>query len=320
MSRETLIVGTRGSRLAVAQSEQVADLLRQANRGLAIEVRHITTQGDRQQKVALPQIGGKGLFTAEFEAALLAGTIDLAVHSAKDLPTDEPEGLSLAGVPMRQDPRDALISRGRVPLADLPEGAVVGTSSLRRQAQLRAMRPDLRFAVLRGNVDTRIRKVLDEGRCDATVLAMAGLIRAGLADSATAPFDLEDMLPAAGQGALALQARSDDRRVASLLSAIHHQPTYLALLCEREVLRQLQAGCQAPIGVHATVASSRLVCRAVVLSLDGSRLAHAAADGAPDQTGADAVGQQVVRDLRQAGVQALLDECRQDDSPQSRAL
>ncbi len=308
MTRSSLTIGTRGSRLAVAQSELVADLLRRAHPDLVVDVRRIVTQGDRQQHKALPEIGGKGLFTAELESALFEGDIDLAVHSLKDLPTAIPDGLVLAGVPVRADARDALVAAEGRTLAGLPPEAVIGTSSLRRQAQLRRLRPDLRFTVLRGNVDTRLRKVLDEGRCDATVLAMAGLVRTDLADRVTEILDPEQVTPACGQGALALQARAGDDRVGALLAPVHHELTFRAVQCERRVLHALGGGCHAPIGVHARAEGGRLTCRAIVLSPDGQEHAAAEVEGTDDAV--DAVAARVVGHLRDAGAEALLAACR----------
>ena len=304
MRSPDITIGTRGSQLALAQTDWVAALLRAAHPHAAIDVKKIVTRGDRQQKTPLPEIGGKGLFTAELETALLEGTIDLAVHSAKDLPTTFPDGLALAAVPTREDPRDVLVSRDGRSLAELPDGAVLGTSSLRRQAQLRMHRPDLEFTVLRGNVDTRIRKVLVDGQCDATVLAMAGLIRIGLQNRVTEVLDPDRMLPAAGQGALALQTRADDDRVRALLAAVQHEATYRAVLCERYVVRQLQGGCQAPIGVSAQIDGDRLTCRAVVVSLDGQRHARANATGAASEI--ESVGQRIVEQLCDASADEIL--------------
>jgi len=204
------VVGTRGSLLAVAQTGWVVDQIRTHHPDLVVRTRQITTTGDRDQTTPLPEVGQKGIFTKELEEALLAGAIDLAVHSAKDLPEQMPAGLDLLCIPLREDPRDALVSREGRSLEDLPAGAVIGTSSLRRQAQLRLVRPDFRFVVLRGNVDTRIRKV-HRGDCDATLLAMAGLNRVRMADQATCRLDIEVMMPAAHQGVLAIQGGAGGR-------------------------------------------------------------------------------------------------------------
>jgi len=308
LERSSITIGTRGSRLALAQTEWVADVLRRAHPYLTVSIRKIVTRGDRQKKAALPEIGGKGLFTAELEAALQDWTIDVAVHSAKDLPTTMPEGLVLVATPVRQDVRDALIARSGRRLADLPEGAVIGTSSLRRQAQLRARRPDLRFTVLRGNVDTRIRKVLGNAPCEATVLAMAGLIRIGLVDRVTEVLDLDVMLPAAGQGALALQGRADDQPVRQILLAVQHAPTYAEVMCERRVIHLLEGGCQAPVGVCARAEGDRLICRAVVISPEGGRHIRTTSEGRSDDwTG---VADLVVKDLLRNGAANILHNVR----------
>jgi hydroxymethylbilane synthase len=316
MAGSALTIGTRGSKLAMIQTEWVAGLLRSAHPDLSVSVRKFVTRGDRQQKAALPEIGGKGLFTAELESALLDGSIDLAVHSAKDLPTAVPDGLALAAVPVRQDPRDALISRGNLRLTELRVDALVGTSSLRRQAQLRLHRPDLKFTVLRGNVDTRLKKVLDDAQCDATVLAIAGLIRAGLADRATEVLDFDVMIPAAGQGALAIQSRSDDRRVRALLAPLQHEPTFVEVMCERRIIQVLEGGCQAPIGANAHAEDDRVTCRAVVLSPDGRQRAKATAEGPLDAW--PDVADKVISQLRAARADAILKACR-PQSPSDQA-
>ncbi len=293
----------------MAQTHWVADQLRSHHPSLSIVIRKIITQGDRQQKAALPAIGGKGLFTAELESELLAGTIDLAVHSAKDLPTRMPEGLTLAATPLREDPRDALISRNGVSLANLPGGAVLGTSSLRRQAQLRITRPDLTFTVLRGNVDTRIRKVQVDAQCDATLLAMAGLKRLALTDRITQVLDVDQMVPAAGQGTLAIQSRAESPDVAGAIACLHHVPTYTATLCERRILEHLQGGCQAPVGVIAVVHGDRMTCKAVVVSPDGRQHIHAEVEAPAD--GWSDLADKVVRRLVDEGAASILQACRE---------
>ncbi len=308
MSRQHIVIGTRGSQLALAQTELVASMLQEAHPDLEMELRKIVTRGDRQQKVALPKIGGKGLFTAELEAALLDHSIDLAVHSAKDLPTEMPEGLTLAATPAREDPRDVLVCREAKDLDDLPPDAVVGTSSLRRQAQLLALREDLRFTVLRGNVDTRIRKVRKQALCDATLLAHAGLIRTGLTREVTQVLDVERMTPAGGQGALAIQARDEDPTTRSLLEPIHDRSTFDSIRCERKVIALLQGGCQAPIGVLAETEQDRMRCMAVVASSDGRQVVRARAEGNPDEP--EALAEDIAQQLREAGAEAILAACR----------
>ena len=270
-----LIVGTRGSQLARAQTAWVMAQIQQAHPRLDIELRIITTSGDRQQSRPLPEIGGKGLFTLELEEALRSGEIHLAVHSAKDLPTDLGDGLAIVAYPVREDPRDAWIACNELSFDRLPPSSVVGTSSLRRQAQLLARRPDLRFVALRGNVDTRLGKV-HRGDCAGAVLAMAGLKRAGLASHVTQPFDLEFMLPAPGQGALAIEGRVDDDHLRLLVMAIHHSTTALAVDCERAILARLGAGCHTPVAIHAAVVDDRIQIRALVATPDGRKTITAA--------------------------------------------
>ena len=233
----------------------------------AIEV--IRTSGDRIQDRPLSEAGGKGLFTKEIEEALLAGAIDLAVHSAKDMPTVLPEGLMLVACLPREDVRDAFIGRKAATLRDLPHGAVVGTASLRRQAMVKRLRPDLSVVPLRGNVETRLRK-LDAGEVDATLLALAGLKRLGLAEKATALLDAQDFLPAVGQGAITIEARVDDARTRDLLAAIDHADTSVALACERAFLAVLDGSCRTPIAGHAVLDGDALSFRGMILRPDGS--------------------------------------------------
>lgn len=304
--RQPVVVGTRGSKLARAQTQWVVDTLRAAHPGLAVETRIITTTGDRQQEKPLPEIGAKGLFTDELEKALREGSIDLAVHSAKDVPTELGEGLDILAYPVREDARDAWISRDGTAFDRLPPDSVVGTTSLRRQAQLLMRRSDIRFVGLRGNVDTRINKV-HRGDCAGAVLAMAGLKRCGLAEHAAHPFELDWMIPAPGQGALALEGRRDDARIANLLSAIHDADTALAVRCEREILGRLGGGCQAPIAVYARVDDGRLHCVTLVADPPGRRTARAKADAAVDDV--DAVVARIVADLRSGGADDIIAAC-----------
>ncbi len=309
-SSDTLVVGTRGSQLARAQTRWVIDRVREANPALAVRMEIIRTTGDALQSQPLPEIGGKGLFTAELEQALQAGSIDLAVHSAKDLPTDLSEGLALLAYPPREDPRDAWIAADGRPLMDLPQGSVVGTGSLRRQAQLLMHRPDLRFVGLRGNVDTRIRKIR-EGQVAGAVLAMAGLNRAGLAPHVTHVLDPDFCLPAPGQGALGLEGRANDERVRALLAPLHDPMTARAVECERAILAALDAGCRAPVAVHAVADAVGLRCDALVIHPSGRPALRASASESGDAAGsARAVVDRIVRDLRAAGADAIVAECR----------
>ena len=285
---QTLIIGTRGSRLALAQTELVAAALRQAHPALAVTVRTIRTRGDRITDVPLGQVGGKGIFVKEIEEALLRGEADLAVHSAKDLPTELPAGLAIVAVPPREDPHDVLIARQPgATLGDLPPGATIGTSSVRRQAQLAAARPDLRFCDLRGNVDTRLRK-LHEGGLDAIVLAAAGLRRLGLGELGW-PVPFEICVPAPGQGLLALEARADDAKVAELLQPLEAAEARAALTAERAALAGLGGGCQVPVGIVAEHDSGELYLLGAVLSPDGTWAARAGVRGSysePEAAGA----------------------------------
>jgi hydroxymethylbilane synthase len=303
-----IVVGTRGSLLARSQTDWVVNHLRETRADLKVEIRIIKTSGDQSPDTPLHEIGGKGVFIKEIEEALLDSTIDLAVHSAKDLPTEMTEGLAIGATPVREDPRDALISAKADRIEDLPESASVGTSSLRRQAQLLSLRPDLRFSPLRGNIDTRIDKVLLRGEHDATVLAVAGLRRAGLNRHASRILSIEQMIPACGQGVLALQIRQDDEYVLDLIASIHDEAAAEELRCEREILGQLEAGCQAPIGVHAQVDASNLSATAIVALPDGSetiRAKHQSGVG-----GWRSLADRVVDSLRSDGADEILSKCR----------
>jgi hydroxymethylbilane synthase len=290
-------IGTRGSPLALAQAHAVRDRLAAAHGWPteAIEVRAIRTSGDLIQDRPLAEAGGKGLFTKEIEQALIDGAIDLAVHSAKDMPTVLPDGLVIAACLEREDVRDAFISREATDLRALAAGSVVGTSSLRRQAQVRRLRPDLAVVNFRGNVGTRLRK-LDEGAADATLLALAGLKRLGLEHVATAILPVEEFLPAVGQGAIAVEARTDDARVRVLLAAIDHADTTTALAAERAFLSVLDGSCRTPIAGHAMVTGQSLQFRGMILRPDGSE-AHETAGGGSRED-AEAIGAEAGRELK----------------------
>ncbi len=242
---EGLRLGTRGSRLALTQSQQVADAITAAS-GVEVELVTISTRGDRIQDRPLPEIGGKGLFTLELERALLDGSIDLAVHSLKDLPTEDPDGLVLGAIPVRVDARDALVG---TTIEDLEAGAVVGSGSLRRRVQILAVRPDVQVSDIRGNVPTRLLK-RDEGQYDATILAMAGLIRLGIERPDVNPLPVEVMVPAVGQGALGVQCRAGDARVLGVLALIEDSETRTAVAGERTFLSTYGGGCNVPAGCH----------------------------------------------------------------------
>jgi len=265
-----LKIGTRGSPLALAQARETRDRLAAAH-GLTldeIEIVAITTTGDRIDNKPLAEIGGKGLFTKEIEEALLAGAIDMAVHSMKDMPAQLPEGLIIAALLPREDARDAFISPVAPSLAAMPRGATIGSSSVRRTAQVLRMRPDLRTVQFRGNVETRLRK-LAEGVAQATFLACAGLNRLGLADKITAPMPIDIMLPAVAQGAIGIEIRADDDKIRALLAAVNHRDTEIAVACERAFLAALDGSCRTPIAGHAVLDGDILRFRGHSLTLDG---------------------------------------------------
>ena len=277
-----LVIGTRGSKLALWQAEWVHARLRQLEPGLLVSLKQIKTTGDKMLDTPLATIGGKGLFVKEIEDALLCGEIDLAVHSMKDVPTRLPDGLEILSIPERADPRDVLISRDGVMLDRLAAGARIGTSSLRRQAQLLHVRPDLSIHMLRGNLDTRLRK-LEAGEYDGIILAAAGLCRLGWADRVTEYLSPDVCLPAIGQGALALEGRADDAFVRELAGRMEHRPTRLAVTAERALLERLEGGCQVPIAAHATIDNDRLSMRALVAGVNGRRLIRDAIHGSVDE-------------------------------------
>jgi hydroxymethylbilane synthase len=264
-------LGTRGSPLALAQAHEVRDRLTAAlgDGAPEIEIVVIKTSGDRILDRPLAEVGGKGLFTREIEDALLAGSIDFAVHSSKDMPTQLPAGLVLDHFLPREDVRDVFISPRHASLEAMPAGAVVGTASLRRQALVKRLRPDLEVVTYRGNVQSRLRK-LEEGVVDATLLALAGLNRLGMADVATAVLDAGLFPPAVGQGAIGIESRVGDDRIAALLATIHHAATASALIAERALLAALDGSCRTPIAGHAVVADGRITLRGMILTPDGA--------------------------------------------------
>jgi hydroxymethylbilane synthase len=283
-----LKIGTRGSPLALAQAREVRGALLAAHPALVAappEIVVIKTTGDRVSERPLAELGGKGLFTKEIEEALLGGTVDLAVHSMKDVPTALPEGLCIPCVLPRQDPRDALISREAPSLAALPAGAVVGTASLRRKAQILHARPELTVANLRGNVETRIRKIA-EGAADATLLALAGLRRLGLAESARAVLETDEMLPAVAQGAIGIECRSAAEGVRALLAPLDDAETASCIAAERGLLAALDGSCRTPIAALATRIADRVSLRAMVLRPDGSEVHETARLGAAGEAAA----------------------------------
>lgn len=266
--RNHIKIGTRKSALALWQAEFIKNELQRLNPSITVELVHFNTKGDRILEKPLAEVGGKGLFTAELEAAMYAGDIDIAVHSLKDMPTELPQGLTLGAISKREVPYDALISPQYKTLDKLPKGARIGTSSLRRQAQLLHRRPDLKIEVIRGNVQTRLNKIETEG-LDGVVLAQAGLKRLGLDHQITQVFTADEMIPAVGQGALAIECRADDVEMLDMLSLIDDEPTRLAVEGERSFLNQLNGNCQVPMGVHGTIEKGQLTLKALIASTDG---------------------------------------------------
>lgn len=273
-----LVVAARPSALARQQAESVKGMLAGRGQRVAADLRIIRTTGDKVIDRPLPEIGGKGLFTAELEESLRRGDVDLAVHSLKDLPLESPPGIVLAAIPAREDPRDVLVSAHSHRLIDLPQGTVVGSSSLRRQAQLLALRPDLMIRPLRGNVETRLRKAA-EGEYDAVVLAAAGLIRLGLTESVVEWLSFDQMLPAPGQGALAVQCREDDRETIAALGDIDVPDIRRAVEAERAFLEGLGGGCSAPVGAYGRVDGGRVRLDGLVASIDGRHIVRVHAEG-----------------------------------------
>jgi len=298
-----LIIGTRGSRLALWQAEWAKATLQDHLSDVEVDLKVIRTSGDQDQTTPLGQLGGRGVFTKEIERALLAGEVDVAVHSLKDLPTDLPEGLALGAVSPREDCRDALIARAASSFAALPQGARVGTGSLRRRALLLHVRPDLRMQDLRGNLDTRLRKLKAEG-LDAIVLAVAGLSRMGWADRITERLPFSVCLPDAGQGAIGIEVRADDAEALRAVSVLNDADTRRSVTAERALLKALGGGCQVPIGAWGRVESGRLKLDAVVASVDGKRLIRDRAEGARE--GPEEVGQGLAERLLQHGAEDIL--------------
>lgn len=266
-----LRIGTRGSPLALAQSNWVKEKIEARHPDIQISLLKIKTKGDKILDSPLAEIGGKGLFVKEIEEALLREEVDLAVHSMKDLPADLPEGLRISVYPEREDPRDAFVSIDYQSLSDLPEGSSVGTGSLRRSAQLLHLRPDLQVVPLRGNVDTRLRK-LETENLQAVILATAGLRRLGFSDRITQVLAAEEILPAVGQGALGLELREDDGAVRERVRFLNHQRTELAVRAERAFLHKLEGGCQVPIAAYSRIEGEEIIFRGLVAELDGSRV------------------------------------------------
>ncbi len=306
MSR-TVTIATRESPLALWQAEHVSAALQRCHPGLRVELLGMTSRGDQLLEVPLAKVGGKGLFVKELETALLDRSADIAVHSMKDVPMNFPPGLGLGVICEREDPRDAFVSNHFASVAELPSGSVVGTSSLRRECQLRAARPDLQIRFLRGNVNTRLRK-LDAGEYDAIILATAGLLRLELSDRVRQRMPVADSLPAGGQGAVGIELRSDDTGLLELLQPLHHQPSALRVTAERALNRRLEGGCQVPIACYAELSAdgTELWLRGLVGRPDGSLLLRA--EGRAPVAQAEALGVFVAEDLLSQGAGEILAE------------
>lgn len=315
MKKAKIIIGTRGSRLALWQAEWVKSELLKLNPELTIELNKIKTTGDKILDVPLAKVGGKGLFVKEIEEAMLRGEADLAVHSMKDVPTDFPNGLHLTVICKREDPRDAFIApiqnlsrfiRDKIQnFKSLPDGAIIGTSSLRRACQLLSIRPDLKIEQLRGNLDTRLRK-LDEGKFDAIILAAAGVKRLGWAERITEVMEPGISLPAIGQGAIGIECRIDDDFINKLIAPLNHSETSICVRAERACLKKLEGGCQVPIAAHATLNNDKLSIDGLVGSVSGDRIIKSHIEGSPKD--AESLGLKLAEDLLSRGAKEILDE------------
>lgn len=303
--RKEIKIGTRASLLAVTQSTMIKELIEKQHPGTTVELVRITTKGDKILDVPLAKVGGKGLFVKELEDALLDGRADLAVHSMKDVPTDLPDGLHLGIVTERENPRDAFVSNKYDNVLALPQGATVGTSSLRRKSQLACLRPDLVIEDLRGNVDTRLRK-LDEGQYDAIILAAAGLNRLGKSERITSLLEPVQMLPAIGQGALGLELRKDDTELLEGIFFLNHTATATAVTAERAFLLRLEGGCQVPIGAFATTEGDNVTLTGLIASVDGKEILKEEATG-PGSEAAE-MGTKLAEKLLEMGGRKILDE------------
>ena len=306
MTKRKIVIATRGSKLALWQAEWIKSLLKEIDPDFEVELNKIKTTGDKILDVPLAQVGGKGLFVKEIEEAMLRGEADLAVHSMKDVPTDLPERLHLSSITKREDPRDAFIAgKGIKSFADLPEGANVGTSSLRRMCQLLNLRPDLKITQLRGNVDTRLRK-LEEGEFDAIILATAGVKRLGHADRITEMLPTDLSVPAIGQGAVGIECRVDDEFINGLLKKLNHKETSICVRAERAFLKKLEGGCQVPIGAYAQLIEGKLVIEGLVGSVDGKTLIKDRTEGMPEE--AESLGTLLAEKMLSAGAGEILAE------------
>ncbi|MDP2556418.1 hydroxymethylbilane synthase [Photobacterium damselae subsp. piscicida] len=309
MSHTPIRIATRKSPLAMWQAEFVKAELEKAHPGLVVELVPMVTKGDVVLDTPLAKVGGKGLFVKELEVAMLEGRADIAVHSMKDVPVEFPQGLGLVTICEREDPRDAFVSNRYNSLEELPQGSIVGTSSLRRQCQLRSQRPDLIVKDLRGNVNTRLRK-LDDGEYDAIILACAGLKRLKMDARIRAAIAPETSLPAVGQGAVGIECRLDDTRVRDLLAALNHQETATRVLCERAMNNRLQGGCQVPIGSYAELQGNQIWLRALVGEPDGSQIVRGEISGSAND--AEALGTQLAEQLLADGAKPILERLYQE--------
>lgn len=305
MKKNKFTIATRGSMLALWQANHIKGSIEKEHPDIEIELLKIKTTGDKIQDVPLAQVGGKGLFVKEIEEALMDGRADLAVHSLKDVPTDLPHGLGLAAITRREDARDALIARGNESIMTLPQGATIGSSSLRRQCQLLKVRPDFNIISLRGNLDTRIKKV-ETGKFDAIILAAAGMKRLGWSDRVSEYISTDLMLPAIGQGALGIETRIGDRNTNDLISFLNHTETASAVRAERSLLKRLEGGCQVPIAAYGEVHDSVISLRGLVGSLDGKTLIKDKISG--DMSEPEALGIALAEMLLDSGAGEILEE------------
>lgn len=305
MKRDKLIIATRGSMLALWQANHIKDCIEKRHPGVKAELIKIRTTGDKITDVPLAMVGGKGLFVKEIEEALLDGGADLAVHSLKDVPTEFPDGLALTAITRREDPRDALISNGKKRLAELPDGAKIGSSSLRRRCQLLKVRPDLNIVNLRGNLDTRIKKV-EAGQFDAIILASAGMNRLGWENRIAERISTDILLPAIGQGALGIETRVDDAETNGLLEFLNHRDTSVAVRAERAMLKKLEGGCQVPIAAYGEVDGDNLRLRGLVGSIDGETLITDEVKG--NTADAESLGVKLAETLLDRGAGEILEE------------
>ncbi len=306
---KAIIIGTRGSKLALWQANYIQAMLEE-KANVKSELKIIKTKGDKILDVALSKLGDKGLFVKEIENALLDESVDIAVHSMKDLPTELPEGLEIMASPPREDNRDAFVSLEYNSVDELEKGAVVGSSSLRRKAQLLAMRPDVEVKEIRGNVDTRLKK-LESGEYQAILMAYAGLKRLGFTEHIKQIFEQSEMLPAVGQGAIAIEARSDDEDVRQALNKLNDEKTLLVVRAERALMKELEGGCQVPIGANAQVENGTIHIDALVASINGEKIVKDEASGSEEQP--EKVGIQVADKLRAKGAEEILDKIREEN-------